>query len=399
MFRKVAWSYNTNIYEVNVRQYTSEGTFRAFAGHMPRLKDMGVEVLWFMPITPISIKGRKGTLGSYYACSNYTDINPEFGTLEDFRWLVSYAHQLGFKVMIDWVANHTGLDHQWTIEHPEYYLQNEHGGFYDKHGWDDVIDLNYYNSGLRRAMIDSMKFWVETCGIDGFRCDMAHLVPLDFWREARGELDAIRPLFWLAESDEPAYHEAFDASYTWVWMHKSHDFCKRNMTLPELKKVLLHQQERFPRHAFRCYFTTNHDENSWNGTEFEKFGPAAKVLAVFSSTWNGIPITYSGQEIPNNRRLRFFEKDQIDWNKKPEFHDFYKQLFNLRKTHPALQAGDVSETRFIETNADDFVMVYERTSGDDKVIVALNFSDKELTAESAEWRFSLKPFDYLILEK
>ena len=398
MFRKVEWSYNTNIYEVNVRQYTPEGTFKGFASHMPRLREMGVEVLWFMPITPISVKRRKGTLGSYYACSDYTGINPEFGTLEEFKSLVSDAHELGFKVMIDWVANHTGCDHKWVFEHPDYYVRNEHGEFYDKHGWDDVIDLNYYHSGMRQAMIDSMKFWVETCNIDGFRCDMAHLVAVDFWREAREELDKIKPLFWLAESDDPAYHEVFDATYTWVWMHKSHEFCKRHISLPELKKVLIEQVNRFPEDAFRCYFTTNHDENSWNGTEFEKYGPAAKVFAVFSSTWNGIPLTYSGQEMPNYKRLRFFDKDQIDWTGKFENADFYKTLFQLRKKHPALKAGALSETRFIETNADDLVMVFERKNGDDKIVVALNFSDRDLTAESAEGVFELKPWDYLIIE-
>ena len=407
MFRKVEWSYNTNLYEVNVRQYTPEGTFKAFAAHLPRLREMGVEVLWFMPITPISIKRRKGTLGSYYACSDYTDINPEFGSLVDFKSIVTYAHELGFKVIIDWIANHTGCDHKWTIEHPDYYVRNEHGEFYDKHGWEDVIDLNYYNSGLRRAMIDSMKFWVETCNIDGFRCDMAHLVAVDFWREARKELDQIKHMFWLAECDDPAYHEVFDASYTWTWMHKSHEFCKRQISLRDLKNVLIQQQEKFPEDAFRLYFTSNHDENSWNGTEYEKYGPAAKLLAVFASTWNGIPLTYSGQEIPNNKRLRFFEKDQIDWKENPELHDFYKNLFELRKSHPALNAGSLSETRFIETNEDDFVMVYERKSGDDRITVALNFSDRRLTvlrlrsgqATGAEGSFKLEPWSYLINTK
>ena len=399
MFKKVEWSYSTNLYEVNVRQYTPEGTFKAFAAHMPRLREMGVEVLWFMPVTPISIKRRKGTLGSYYACSDYTDVNPEFGSLEDFKSIVSEAHSLGFKVIIDWVANHTGWDHKWTIEHPEYYVENEKGEFYDKHGWDDVIDLNYYNSGLRRAMIDAMKFWVTTCDIDGFRCDMAHLVPVDFWREAREELDQHKPLFWLAESDDPAYHEVFDASYTWIWMHKSEEFCKRQISLRDLKNILIQQTERFPEDALRCYFTTNHDENSWNGTEYEKYGPAAKNFAVFSATWNGIPLTYSGQELPNNRRLRFFEKDHINWTGKFELAEFYKNLFELRKKHPALAAGNKSQARFIDTDADDFVMVFERWRGDDCVMIALNFSDKSITAKSTKEEFSLKPFDYLIIEK
>ncbi|HYE56723.1 MAG TPA: alpha-amylase family glycosyl hydrolase, partial [Chitinophagaceae bacterium] len=206
LFRPLEWSLSTNLYEVNTRQYTPEGTFKAFAPSLHRLKDMGVEVLWFMPITPISKEVRQGTLGSYYACSDYTSINPEFGTLDDFKQIVRQSHELGMKVIIDWVANHTGWDHWWTKTHPGYYIRNAEGKMYDKHGWHDVIDLNYYNHHLRRDMIEAMKFWVAECDIDGFRCDMAHLVPLDFWRAARTELDAVKPLFWLAETETLAYH-------------------------------------------------------------------------------------------------------------------------------------------------------------------------------------------------
>src|SRR5579871_2396781 len=220
LFPAVEWSYNSNIYEVNLRQYTYEGSFNAFANELPRLKDMGIEILWFMPITPISIEKRKGTLGSYYACSDYTATNPEYGSLDDFKNLVLYAHQLEFKVIIDWVANHTGWDHRWTIEHPDFYVKDASGNFTERNGWDDVIDLNYDNPALRRAMIDAMKFWIEKFDIDGFRCDMAHLVTLDFWREAKTTLEPVKNLFWLAECEEISYHEVFDATYTWRWMHK-----------------------------------------------------------------------------------------------------------------------------------------------------------------------------------
>jgi glycosidase len=184
LFTPVAWSDHTNLYEVNIRQYTPEGTFDAFVEHLPRLRDMGVETLWLMPITPISVELRQGTLGSYYACSDYTAINPEFGTLDDFRELVYAAHQMGFKIIIDWVANHTGWDHIWTKTNPGYYKRNAEGKFYDNHNWHDVIDLNYYDAAMRRSMIEAMQFWVKEFDIDGFRCDMAHLVPLDFWRQA-----------------------------------------------------------------------------------------------------------------------------------------------------------------------------------------------------------------------
>ncbi len=200
-FEPVRWSLNTNLYEVNLRQYTKEGTFEAFSKELLRLQDMGVKVLWFMPITPISKEKRLGTLGSYYACSSYTQTNPEFGTIEDFKQLVNKAHALGFKVIIDWVANHTGWDHEWVTSNPGFYKVNAAGNFYDNNGWQDVIDLNYYDQAMRNAMISSMEFWVTECNIDGFRCDMAHLVPLDFWRDARKHLDTVKPLFWLAETE------------------------------------------------------------------------------------------------------------------------------------------------------------------------------------------------------
>jgi len=221
-FPILSWVLSTNVYEVNTRQYTPEGNFTAFMPHMKRLKDMGVETLWFMPITPISRYKRKGTLGSYYACSDYTSINPEFGSHADFKGLIDYAHKLDMKVIIDWVANHTGADHNWTKSNPDFFIQNEQGEFYDKHGWDDVIDLDYNNRDMRLAMIQSMEYWIREFDIDGFRCDMAMLVPVDFWIEARTYLDRIKPLFWLAECDQwndPVYMEAFDAAYTWKWMH------------------------------------------------------------------------------------------------------------------------------------------------------------------------------------
>ena len=264
------WSYTTNIYEVNVRQYTPEGTFEAFEKHLPRLKDMGVEILWFMPITPISLKDRKGTLGSYYAVQNYTEINPEFGSMKDFKNLVYNAHSLGFKVIIDWVANHTGNDNVWIDLHPDFFAYNEETKeIIHPNGWEDVAKLNYDNKDMQDAMIDAMKFWIATTDIDGFRCDMAHLVTLDFWKKTKAELDKVKPqLFWLAECEERNYHEVFDATYTWYWMHKTEDVLKQNENVVSgFFDVLLHYNASFAQDAFRVYFTSNHDENSWNGTE------------------------------------------------------------------------------------------------------------------------------------
>jgi len=303
-FSTVNWAKGSNIYEVNIRQYTKEGTFAAFAKHLPRLKEMGVEMIWLMPITPISQKVRQGKLGSYYACSSYTSINPEFGSLKDFKNLVNESHQLGFKIIIDWVANHTGWDHHWTFEHPDWYRKDAGGGFTEINGWHDVIDLDFSKEPMRIALTKAMKYWVKECNIDGFRCDMAHLVPLDFWINARKECDAIKPLFWLAECDEPNYHAAFDSSYAWNWMHITEKIGKQEASLHDVRNCL-HNYSQYPNQAIKLFFTSNHDENSWNGTEIEKYGKFVKAWSVFTATWKGMPLIYSGQEIPNDRRLAF----------------------------------------------------------------------------------------------
>ena len=377
------WSYSANIYEVNVRQYTHEGTFRAFEKHLPRLKDMGVEILWFIPVTPISKKDRKGTLGSYYAVQNYTAINPEFGSLKDFKHLVRRAHQHGFKIIIDWVANHTGNDNVWINEHPDFFVREANNDIVHPNGWEDVSKLNYDNAGMQAAMVSAMRFWIEECEIDGFRCDMAHLVPLQFWEKAKAELEAVKTdLFWLAECEEPGYHDVFDATYTWKWMHATEDFCKGKTDLQGLFDILVEYDRSFPKEAFRVYFTSNHDENSWNGTEYEKYGEAAKLFAVFSCTWNGIPLIYSGQELPNNKRLKFFDKDEIEWSK-CALHDFYKIVLSLRQKNSALRAGDMNVvTNSITTNHDDKIFAFVRKNGNDEVLVLLNFSAESLMAEA-----------------
>ncbi len=377
-FKPLDWTHSTNIYEVNTRQYTKEGSFKAFAHELTRLKNMGVETLWFMPVTPIAQKNKKGTLGSYYAASDYTSINPEFGTLDDFRILVKNAHELGFKVIIDWVANHTGWDHKWTKEHPEYYEKDVNGDFKIASGMDDIIELNFHDPDLVQAMIDAMKFWVNESDIDGFRCDLAFWVELDFWQKARKELDAIKPLFWLGELDpleHPEYMGTFDAAYTWTWMHKTEEFYKNHLSTDVLQTVLK-EYDAIGDASMRTWFTSNHDENSWNGTEYEKYGDMAKTLAVFSCTWNGIPLIYSGQELPNLKRLKFFEKDEINWTGKNELEDFYKTLLNLHSKNPALRAGDMQATTTrIKTSIDNRVLTYLRKNDKDEVLVILNFSN------------------------
>ena len=380
-FSTVAWSVNSNIYEVNVRQYTPEGTFNAFSNHLPRLRDMGVDILWFMPITPISLEKRQGTLGSYYACSDYKAINPEFGTLADFTALVKKAHDLGFKVIIDWVANHTGWDHIWTQTNPEFYKRDAAGKFYDTNNWHDVIDLNYYDHGMRAAMIEAMGFWVKECDIDGFRCDMCHLVPLDFWSRARTELDTIKPLFWLGETLDVPYLTVFDCLYGWRWMAATQKYFRQEITLSELKEVLHHYQYDLPAGTFPMLFTSNHDENTWNGTEYEKYGDMAGTLAVFNSTWNAVPLVYSAQELPLRKRLPFFDKDEISWNGTPELHAFYKTLLQMRKQHPALQAGEAAKPQILITNDDERLLAFVRTCEGKEVLVLLNFSNQEIAVQ------------------
>jgi len=380
-FKPVSWSINSNIYEVNLRQYSPEGTFAGFLPALPRLRDMGVDILWFMPVTPISREKRLGILGSYYACSDYTDTNPEFGTVQDFKNLVEAAHKLGFKVIIDWVANHTGWDHKWTRLNPGFYKRNTRNEFYDSHGWEDVIDLNYYDHALRREMVKAMRFWVETCNIDGFRCDMAHLVPRDFWRDAREELDAIRPLFWLAETDDANYFEVFDVGYAWNWMHRTENYFKGKIPMDELIAVLTDYEHFYPAGSRHLFFTTNHDENSWNGTEYEKYGDSAKALAVFCYTWNGIPLIYSGQEIPNHKRLKFFEKDAIDWSGPRGLHDFYKALNTFRKVHPVFQQNPAPKPKVIQIPADKNLLCYVSEVDETRMMVVLNFSASTVTLD------------------
>ena len=373
-FNTVAWAHRANIYEVNVRQYTKEGTLVSFAAHLPRLADMGVTVLWFMPITPISLKGRLGTLGSYYACRNYTAINDEFGSEQDFIAVVHAAHELGMKVIIDWVANHTGQDHVWTISNPNFYIQDSHGNFTERNGWTDVIDLNYDNQDMRTAMIDAMRYWVDTAGIDGFRCDMAHLVPLDFWIEARQVLDAFKPLFWLAECEDARYFEAFDTTYAWAFMHARGSI---NRHEPNLKPVLEQLELYVSKGANtqKLLFTSNHDENSWNGTEYEKYGVTAKAWAVFTATWGGLPLVYSGQEIPNHKRLSFFEKDELDWSlqtKQPALHGFYKSLLSLHTQNDAVVFG---QNQMLKTPYPNSIIGFIKKHQNNVVLVLLNISE------------------------
>ncbi|MBI9037968.1 MAG: alpha-glucosidase C-terminal domain-containing protein [Bacteroidales bacterium] len=372
------WSKNTNIYEVNIRQYTPEGTLKAFEKHLPRLKQMGVDMIWLMPIQPIGEKNRKGTLGSYYSIKDYMAVNPEFGTMKDFKELVGKAHELGLHVIIDWVANHSAWDNKMIEDHPDWYTKDSAGNFVSPFDWTDVVDLNYDNKEMRRHMIDALKFWVVETDIDGYRCDVAGMVPLDFWNEARKELDQIKPVFMLAEAEEPPHHkEAYDMSYAWDLHHILNDVAKGEKNSNDIAAYFVENDSLFMEDAYRMNFTSNHDENSWNGTEYERMGDGALAFAAFSATIPGMPLIYSGQEAAFNRRLEFFEKDQIDWDKF-QLNDFYKKLLTLKKNNKALWNGSYGGKMIrIPTSNDEAIFAFTREKDGDKIFAIFNFTGEE----------------------
>ena len=371
------WTYSSVVYEVNVRQFSPEGTFKAVEAQLPRLKELGVDVLWLMPMYEIGVEGRKGTLGSYYAIANYKKVNPEFGTLEDFQDLVDAAHALGFKVILDWVANQTAPDNVWMTEKPaEFYERDSLGNAIWEFDWTDTRSLNYECKDVWAAQDDAMRYWLEK-GVDGFRCDAAGEVPAEFWKGILPKMKADYPQMYLlaeAERDDLAdSRETFDCNYAWELHHMLNSMAKGSKTVQDLKDYVARDAARFPKEAFRLMFTSNHDENSWAGTEFEREGIAAEACAVLCFTLpNGQPLIYTGQEIGLSRRLEFFEKDPItDWSAN-EYTTFWKALVDLKHNNPALAAGEKGgEIQWID--APEGVVAFSREVEGNKVIVVANF--------------------------
>lgn len=377
------WVYDATIYEVNVRQYTTEGTFSAFEEHIPRLQELGVDILWFMPIQTIGEVERKGTLGSYYSIQNYTEVNGEFGTLQDFKSVVDKAHASGMKVILDWVANHTSRDAVW-LENEDWYVTDSDGKIVAPYDWSDVAKLNYNNEDMRDAMVQSMLWWVHETDIDGFRCDVANEVPTDFWLSVTDSLKAIKPnIFMLAEAEEPELNnKAFDAYYAWDFHHKMNMVAKGEGNVDSLRLSLNKMNSRFDDRAIPMYFTSNHDENSWNGTEFERMGDAVSIFAALTYVLPGMPLIYNGQEVGFNRRLEFFEKDNIDWSdsgSKFQFTDLYVQLNAFKKSNSALftqeKGGEMVE---VENNISDKVWSFKRLKGENEVHCVFNFTDEDV---------------------
>jgi glycosidase len=390
-----SWADNATIYEVNVRQYTHEGTFKAFQTHLPRLKALGVKILWFMPVQPISVLNRKGTLGSPYSIADYKGINPEFGDSADFKALVDAAHAAGFKVVLDWVANHTGWDNKWITAHPDWYTKDEKGQITIPPGtdWTDVADLNYDNSDMRAAMIDSMKYWLTTYDIDGFRADVAGGVPTDFWETARKQLEAVKPIWMVAEDEDNTtlVDNAFNANYGWSFLGKMSEMS--NGFASKLKALeAIRNSESYPTGTYPMTFITNHDENSWNGTEYSRLGNAVKQMSVFYFTAPGMPLIYTGQEIGFREKLYFFEKDEVKWKASP-MTAFYQKLVALKTKNSALNTdASPARTSWLD-NPSYFTAAYGRADGKNKVLVVLNLSGGKTTTTITTGAFAGTYFD------
>ncbi len=390
------WSRNAVIYEVNLRQGTDEGTVKAFGEQLPRLQDLGVDILWFMPINPISEKDRKGTLGSYYAVQDYTKFNPEFGTLDEFKAVVEDAHARGMKVILDWVPNHTGRDNVWVTEHPEYYRKNDKGEMMGLYDWTDVYCLNYNNPATCEAMVDAMKFWLTEVGVDGFRCDVAMQVPVDFWNWARPKLQAVKPdLFMLAEAAQPDLQEqCFNMGYNWPMAHLfnaiaatqgQYTFADKDGNVKQFPEthatdidtLLAKQAEAFPADTYLMNMITNHDFNSWEGTEFQRLGLLTPAFAVLSYTLPGMPLIYTGQETGMDRAFEFFEKDKApQWEPRNEYFTFYRTLDGVKHQSPALSAGLAGGEMLRYPTQSPDVYAFSRAKDGNKVFVMVNLSDK-----------------------
>ena len=379
------WENDDNMYEVNIRQYTPEGTFSAFKEHLPRLRAMGVDILWLMPIYPISDKRKKGSLGSYYAISDYTKINPEFGTMDEFKALVGQIHDMGMRVILDWVPNHTGWNHSWIEEHPDFYTQDSTGTIIDpidpktgeSWGWTDVADLNYDNKAMRQEMRKDMAFWLTEVGVDGFRCDVAGEVPDDFWVNTIDTLRQLNPdLFMLAEAEHAEHRNicGFDMNYGWSFHHLMNEIAKGEKNATDIDKWFEEEASKYKKGYF-MHFLTNHDENSWNGTIDERMGEAADAFAILAFTFDGMPLIYSGQEADLNKRLKFFEKDSIAWGTYSK-QDFYTTLLALKHDNPALWNGEAGgELQRINAADNSDVYAFYREKDNNRVVVIVNLSD------------------------
>lgn len=381
------WAFNKTIYEVNLRQFTPEGTIKAFIPYLDTLKDLGAELLWFMPIHPIGELNRKGSLGSYYSIRDFKDVDPFLGSKEDFKELVRIAHSKGMFVIIDWVANHSSWDNYLVKTNPEFYETDENGNFMPPvEDWSDVISFNYEVPQMKDYMWGALEYWVKEFNIDGYRCDVAGMVPLDFWIEARKRLDQIKPVFMLAEWESAEMHLAFDMTYAWGFHHLLNKFVQGEATVTDFINEFDKDFNEYPQEAIRMRFTSNHDENSWNGTEFERLGDFAEIFAVFCAVTPGMNLIYSGQEAGNQKRLLFFDKDLIEWQEH-KMRGVYTTLTNLRKGEKALNAGNDKSTFNVIVKGEDYLL-FERKKDESSVLCFFNFSNSDKVISIQELNLS-----------
>ena len=388
MYKHPEWSYSAVLYELNIRQFTSEGTLNAAIERLPFLRSIGIDVIWLMPIYPIGVEGRKGTLGSYYSISDYKGVNPEFGTADDLRAFVSAAHAMGIKVLLDWVANHTARDARWITERPaDWYERDAEGVAKVPWDWTDTAKLNYANHDVWLGEIDAMRYWVEEFGVDGFRCDMAMLVPIEFWQEASEELHKIKSdIFMLAEAEEDnLFDRAFNMSYQWNVHHIMVDIAKGARRVWDLRNAIHAERQRYPREAMRMSFTSNHDENSWSGSEQSRFGASLEVMTALTFLMpSTMPLIYTGQEVGYDHSFEFFERDAIpaELYRENRTTELYRRLIALKHRERALDAGERGGDMIeIDNNAKDCMITLVREVEGSRVVAILNLSPYTIHAD------------------
>lgn len=387
------WTKDAVIYEVNVRQYSAESSFKAIASDLDRLNDLGVDILWLMPIHPIGEVNRKGELGSPYSVKDYKNVNPEYGTMDDFKELVAAVHEKGMKIIIDWVPNHSSWDNPLAVQHPEWYDKTEEGEFFTPYDWTDVIQFDYDQQGIRDYMTDALKYWVSEIDIDGFRFDVAHQIPVSYFDTVSPQLRAIKEVFLLAEADQPFLHKkSMDMSYDWRFHHIMNDVAKGNKNVLDMMNHFAYVDSVYPPNSILMEFTSNHDENSWAGTVYERLGESVKSFAVLSFLLPGMPLIYNGQEACLDKRLEFFVKDPIDW-KTCEMFDFYKKLITLKTSNQALWVSTPGGSfNILETEFPEKVLAFTRERNGQEVVGIFNFSDEVIHLNLKE---SLNGQDYL----
>jgi glycosidase len=374
------WLRSSIVYEIYPRNFSKEGDFNAITARLDELKDLGIDILWLMPIHPIGEKLKKGTLGSPYCVRDYYAINPEYGTTNDFKRLVDEAHKRGMKLIIDMVAGHTAWD-SVLMEHPEFYAKDTNGAIIAPNpDWTDVAKLNYANPDLRRYMIDMMKYWLKDFGVDGFRCDVAYTVPIDFWESARTELEKVNPnVIILAEAGaKPGLlSKAFDMDSSWALSTSLDSVMKSVRPVSFLRQSWEHTQEQFPEGALHLRYTDNHHEPR----AVVRYGVGGALAAqVLMLTLDGVPLFYNGMEVGDSTESAdpaLFEKMPVFWHPegRPPMRAIYRDLIALRKKYAALHNGDVT---WLQNSAPEEVVSIRRQDSKDQFLVLVNLSSRSV---------------------